>query len=79
MTQFDELELRINQVVEEVLGIQVENIHTNFSDMDIDSLDAVELIMAWEDKFGIEITDDEAENIRNMETAYKILKTKIQN
>jgi acyl carrier protein len=79
MTQFDELELRINQVVEEVLGIQVDNIHTNFSDMDIDSLDAVELIMAWEDKFGIEITDDEAENIRNMETAYKILKTKIQN
>lgn len=79
MTQFDELEVRINQVVEEVLGIQVDNIHTGFSDMDIDSLDAVELIMAWEDKFGIEITDDEAENIKNMETAYKILKTKIQN
>jgi len=79
MTQFDELELRINQAVEEVLGIQIDNIYTNFSDMDIDSLEAVELIMTWEDKFGIELTDEEADSIRTMEMAYKILKPKIQN
>ena len=77
MTQFDELEVKINQVVEDVLGIQVDNIHTNFSDLDIDSLDAVELIMAWEDFFNIQITDDEAEAIKNMESAYKVIKKKI--
>jgi acyl carrier protein len=79
MSQFDELEIKINQVVEEILDIKIVNIHTGFSDMDIDSLSAVELIMAWEDKFGIEITDDEADAIKNMEMAYKILKPKILN
>lgn len=79
MPQFDELEIRINRVVHECFGLEVDNIHTSFSDLDIDSLDAVELIMAWEETFGIEITDDEAEMITNMAQAYQILKSKIKN
>ena len=79
MPQFDELEIRINQVVHECFGLEVDNIHTSFKDLDIDSLDAVELIMAWEETFGIEITDDEADMITNMDQAYQVLKNKIKN
>lgn len=79
MPKFDDLEIRINQVVHECFGLEVDNIHTSLRDLDIDSLDAVELIMAWEDKFGIELTDDEAEMITNMEQAYRVLKNKIKN
>lgn len=79
MPQFDKLEIRINQVVHECFGLEVDNIHTSFEDLDIDSLDAVELIIAWEETFGIEITDDEAEMITNMAQAYQVLKSKIKN
>jgi len=78
MSQFNELEIRINRIVHECFGIEVVNIHTKFSDLDIDSLDMIELIMAWEEEFNIELTDRETEMITNMETAYQLLKSKIK-
>jgi acyl carrier protein len=77
--QFTDVEIRINKIVHECFGVEVDNIHTEFRELDIDSLDVAELIMAWEEAFGIEITDDEAEYITNMERAYKVLTSKIQN
>ena len=72
-----EIEGRALRVANESLGITINNIHTKFSDMDIDSLDAVELIMAWEDEFNIEITDNEMQRVTNLEQAYMMLKEKI--
>lgn len=61
---------RIREIVAEQLGVEdIDSIekHTSLSnDLDADSLDAVEIIMAIEDEFGVEIPDEEAENIKTI-------------
>ncbi|MDB0440575.1 acyl carrier protein [Clostridioides difficile] len=61
-----------NKVVEliiEQLGVEDKEITMETSlmkDLEADSLDAVEIIMALEDEFGIEIPDTEAENFKSI-------------
>jgi acyl carrier protein len=43
----------------------------------MDSLDAVEVVMAFEDEFGCEVTDEEAEKIFCAKDAVELLKTKL--
>lgn len=61
---------RIKEIIAEQLGIDnVDSITPQTSlidDLEADSLDAVEVIMALEDEFGIEIPDEEAENFKNI-------------
>ncbi len=56
----------IKAVIVEVLGVDPEKVtlEANFrEDLEADSLDLVELIMAFEDKFGAEIPDEDAQQI----------------
>jgi acyl carrier protein len=46
-------------------------------DLGADSLDVVELIMAIEEKFGIEVPDEDAEKIRTVQDAINYIKAKI--
>ena len=57
---------KIREIVAEQLGIDAETItlETTFNDLDADSLDVVEVIMALEDEFGIQIPDEVAEKIK---------------
>lgn len=57
---------RLNNVIAEMLGVEIEKVTPDASfenDLGADSLDVVELIMAVEDEFGVEIPDVEAEQI----------------
>jgi len=70
----------MKQVVAEQLGVKVEEIKPEASfvdDLGADSLDAVELIMALEEKFGIEIPDDDAEKLKTVNDAIKYIEGKI--
>jgi len=56
----------VKAIIVEVLGVDAEEVtlEANFrEDLEADSLDLVELIMAFEDKFGAEIPDDDAQQI----------------
>ncbi len=46
-------------------------------DLGADSLDVVELVMAIEEKFGIEVPDEDAEKIRTVQDAINYIKAKI--
>ncbi len=57
---------RVKKIVVEHLGIDPEKVTDNASfidDLGADSLDTVELVMAFEEEFGVEIPDDAAETI----------------
>ena len=67
---------RVKKIVVEHLGVDPEKVvdEANFiEDLGADSLDTVELVMAFEEEFGVEIPDDAAETIVKVGDAVKFL------
>jgi acyl carrier protein len=63
---------RVKSIIVEQLGVDEEEVTMEASftdDLGADSLDIVELVMAFEEEFGIEIPDEEAEKISNVKEA----------
>ncbi|ACH40107.1 MULTISPECIES: acyl carrier protein [Geobacteraceae] len=66
------IEKRIKEIVAEQLGVdeaQVTNESSFMDDLGADSLDTVELVMALEEEFEIEISDEDAEKIQSVQDA----------
>jgi acyl carrier protein len=67
---------RVKKIVVEHLNVDMEKVTDNASfieDLGADSLDTVELVMAFEEEFGIEIPDDAAESIVTVGDAVKFI------
>ena len=67
-----DIEQRVKKIVAEQLGVAEADIKTESSfvdDLGADSLDTVELVMAFEEAFDIEIPDEDAEKIRTVQDA----------
>ena len=62
---------RAKEIVSEKLSIPIENIipESTLKDLGADSLDIVEMIMTFEEAFGIEIKDEDAEKIKTVQEA----------
>ncbi len=66
------IEDRVKSIIVEQLGVDEDEVTLNASftdDLGADSLDIVELVMALEEEFSIEIPDEEAENISRVREA----------
>ena len=69
----------VKAIIAEQLGVKKEEVTDNASfvdDLGADSLDTVELVMALEEKFGIEIPDEDAEKMGTVAEAIKYLEEK---
>ena len=73
MSTFD----KVKEVIIDKLGVDEDAIKTDahfINDLGADSLDTVELIMEFEEEFGIEIPDEDAENITTVGSAVDYIK-----
>lgn len=73
---------KVKSIVAEQLGVKIEDVTPTASfidDLGADSLDTVELVMALEEEFSIEIPDEDAEKITTVGDAIKYIEEKTQN
>ena len=73
------LEEKVKDIIVEQLGVNAEQVTTEASfieDLGADSLDTVELVMAFEEEFGAEIPDEDAEKLTTVGAVVKYLKEK---
>ena len=80
MAAEDRVEERIKKIITENLGVEEDDVVSEASfveDLGADSLDTVELVMAFEEAFDIEIPDEDAEKILTVGRASEYIKEKM--
>ena len=80
MPDMKELEDKVKNIIVEELGVERDKLTDSASfmeDLGADSLDTVELVMAFEKEFDIDIPDEEAEKLRTVGDALKYLHDKM--
>ena len=76
------LEDRVREIIVDQLGVNAEQVTPEASfidDLGADSLDQVELVMAFEEEFGSDIPDEDAEKLTTVGDAIKYIESKQQN
>jgi len=74
-----EIEAKVKKIISEQLGVPEADVKPEASfvnDLGADSLDTVELVMALEEEFGVEIPDEDAEKIASVQNAIDYIKAK---
>ena len=74
------LDQKVKEIIVEQLGVDENEVTEDahfIEDLGADSLDTVELVMAFEEEFSIEIPDEDAEKITTVGTAINYLKEKV--
>ena len=75
------IEKKVKQIIAEQLGISEEEVASEASfieELGADSLDIVELVMAMEEEFEVEIPDEDAEKLLTVQNAIDYVKKRIQ-
>ena len=72
------VEEKVKHIIVEQLGVDADEVKAEASfvdDLGADSLDVVELVMALEEEFGLEISDEDAEKLRTVQQAIEYIET----
>ena len=80
MADISQLEEKVKDIIVEELGVERDKLTDDagfMDDLGADSLDTVELVMAFEKEFDIDIPDEEAEKLRTVGDALKYLHEKM--
>jgi acyl carrier protein len=75
------IEQRVKDIIVEQLGVEEDEVSPEASfidDLGADSLDTVELVMAFEEEFNIEIPDEDAEGISTVQEAIDYIKANVK-
>jgi acyl carrier protein len=75
------IEQRVKDIIVEQLGVEEDEVSPEASfidDLGADSLDTVELVMAFEEEFNIEIPDEDAEGISTVQDAVDYIKANVK-
>jgi len=75
-----EIDAKVKQIIVDQLGVDANEVTETASfvdDLGADSLDTVELVMAFEEEFDVEIPDEEAEKLQTVGQALEYLKVKL--
>ena len=65
----DNIESQVKEIIAEQLSVDIEKVTSDakfIEDLGADSLDTVELVMAFEDKFSVEVPDEDAEKLKSV-------------
>ena len=76
----DSAEAKVKEIIINELGVDPEKVTSEASfveDLGADSLDTVELVMAFEEEFGVDIPDEDAEQMRTVGDAISYLQKQI--
>ena len=71
---------RVKKIIAEQLGVEEDEVTSEASfveDLGADSLDTVELVMALEEEFGIEVPEEEREGVETVQQAYDLVAGKL--
>ena len=74
-----DIEARVKKIIAEQLGVAEEEVTAEkafVADLGADSLDTVELVMAFDEEFGVEIPDEDAEKLTTVGAVIKYLQEK---
>ena len=78
MAELAEIEGKVKQIIVDELGVDENEVTPNarfIDDLGADSLDTVELVMRFEEEFGIEIPDEDAEKITRVREAVEYIES----
>ncbi len=73
------VEKKVKKIISDQLEVAADKLsmETSFEDIDADSLDIVELVMALEEEFDLEISDQEIENIKTVGDIVKYIESQV--
>jgi acyl carrier protein len=75
-----DVQAKVKEIIVQQLGVDADKVALDASfvdDLGADSLDVVELVMAFEEEFGVEIPDEAAEKIATVKDAVEFLKNNL--